>query len=111
MIVEEMDLSGNKKNEALQALVQLFQRGLISIPFIRGMRNQLSAYALPDTKLAQDIVSMLMCAGRWVKMWRLWGLDESRELVDPREETIDEESRGPRRVERTRTVERPEGVR
>jgi hypothetical protein len=76
MLIEEMDLSGNKKNEALQACMQLFNRGLFELPLIRGMRNQLTSYDLPDTKLSQDIVSMLMTAAAWLRSWRIWGHDE-----------------------------------
>jgi hypothetical protein len=75
MLVEEMDLSGNKKNEALQACMQLFNRGLWHLPFIRGMRTQLTGYDLPDTKLSQDIVSMLMTGAAWLRKWRIWGHD------------------------------------
>ena len=82
MMIEEQDLSGNKKNEALQALIQLFQRGLIEIPFIRGMRSQLIGYDLPDTKLAQDIVSMLMIAAAWLRTWRIWGYNDSDDELD-----------------------------
>lgn len=82
MMIEAMDLSGNKKNEALQALIQLFQRGLMEIPFIRGMRNQLVGYDLPDTKLAQDIVSMMMCAAQWLRTWRIWGNNDDEEELD-----------------------------
>ena len=87
MLIEEMDLSGNKKNEAIQALIQLFNRGLIEIPFIRGMRSQLTGYDLPDTKLAQDIVSMLMTGAAWLRTWRLWGYDETESLHDTEYDT------------------------
>ena len=82
MLIEGMDLSGNKKNEALQALIQLFQRGMLRIPFIRGMRNQLIGYDLPDTKLAQDIVSMMMVAAAWLRTWRIWGHDVDENELD-----------------------------
>ena len=74
MLVEQMDMSGNKKNEALQAAIQIYQRGLFQTPFIRGMRNQLVGYTLPDNKLAQDIVSALMVAAAWLRRWRIWNL-------------------------------------
>ena len=74
MLVEETDMSGNKKMEALQAAIQIMQRGLFKIPFIRGMRTQLTAYELPDDKLAQDIVSALMVAAAWLRRWRIWNM-------------------------------------
>jgi hypothetical protein len=88
MLIEPMDLSGNKKNEALQAAIQLYQRGLFVHPFIRGLRNQLVGYSLPDTKLAQDLVSAVMVAAAWLRKWRIWNLfdhqaanDDSREMT------------------------------
>lgn len=74
MLVEEADMSGNKKMVALQAAIQLMQRGLVVIPFIRGLRSQFTAYELPDTKLAQDIVSAFMVAADWLRRWRIWDL-------------------------------------
>lgn len=82
MLVEGMDMSGNKKNEALQAAIQVFQRGLITLPFIRGARNQLVGYDLPDTKLAQDIVSTFMTAAAWLRKWRIWNLFDHQEGDD-----------------------------
>ena len=86
MLIEPMDMSGNRKNEALQAAIQLYQRGLFRTPFVRGMRNQLVGYDLPDTKLAQDIVSAIATASAWLRKWRIWNLfdqldddDDSRE--------------------------------
>jgi len=75
MWVDGIDMSGNKKNEALQATIQLFQRGKIRIPFSRSMRNQLVSYILPDTKIAQDIVSMFMTAAAWLRQYRFWAKD------------------------------------
>lgn len=99
MIVEEMSLAGNVKNESLQALVQLFQRGLIEMPFIRGARNQLTGYTLPDSKIAQDIVSMMMCMARWIKTWRLWGQEEA-EVQERIDQVQSETNDGPRRIAR-----------
>jgi hypothetical protein len=79
MWVEGIDMSGNKKNEALQASIQLFQRGKFRIPFIRGMRNQLVSYHLPDTKLAQDLVSMVMTAAAWLRNFKFWGNEPEKE--------------------------------
>ena len=85
MLVEGADMSGNKKMEALQAAIQIMQRGLFKFPFIRGMRSQLTAYELPDTKLSQDIVSCLMVAAQWLRQWRIW--DEfGPDIVDTEED-------------------------
>jgi hypothetical protein len=113
MPVEEMDLSGQKKGEALQATIQLFQRGLLRIPFIRSMRTQLTGYTLPDKKIPQDIVSMLMCMGRWIKQWRLFGEDPGA-LPDEYTDEWPEDNEGSRRpIARNpnRVAGRPKGVR
>ena len=72
MWVYGVDMSGNKKSIALQACMQLFQRGLFRIPLARGIRNQLVGFKLPDTKIAQDIVSMFLAAAAWLRESRVW---------------------------------------
>lgn len=65
MPVEGFDFSGMKKNGAIGALKFLMSRALIKFPYISAIRNQLTGYVLPDTNLAQDLVStMCMAAGK-----------------------------------------------
>jgi len=90
MLIEPMDMSGNKKNEALQAAIQIYQRGLLRTPFIRGMRNQLVGYVLPDTKIAQDIVSAMMVAAAWLRKWRIWNLFDAQGVEDDNRDPNDD---------------------
>jgi hypothetical protein len=82
MLIEPIDMSGNRKNEAIQAAIQLYQRGLFRTPFVRGMRGQLVGFDLPDTKIAQDIVSAIITAAAWLRRWRLWNLFDNTEGDD-----------------------------
>ncbi len=50
------------KLEMLNSLKMLVQRGGLTGPLIKGMRNQLTRYQLPDKELVQDIVCTLMMA-------------------------------------------------
>jgi len=79
MYIEEIDLTGNRKNNAIQAAIQLFFRKLWVIPFMKGLRRQLTNYKLPDKNIPQDLVSCLTCAALWLKNWRIWGEPERQE--------------------------------
>jgi hypothetical protein len=85
MWITGIDMSGNRKKEALQATIQIFQRAKFRIPLIRGMRSQLIGYTLPDAKIAQDLVSMLMTAAAWLRSYKFWGkdLDAATQPTDP----------------------------
>jgi len=63
LMAEGVDLSGMKKAAGLTAAKILLGRGLLKGPFISGVRQQLTSYILPDTKIAQDIVSMFTVLG------------------------------------------------
>jgi hypothetical protein len=53
-------LQANKKFKNLNLLKKLMADGKIQIPTIEHAYSQLSKYRLPDDKLRQDIVSMLI---------------------------------------------------
>jgi len=48
------------KYAMINALKIMIQRADIRIPFIKGIRQQLASYKLPDNKIAQDLVCSLM---------------------------------------------------
>lgn len=63
LMAEGVDLSGMKKAAGLTAAKILMGRALLKWPFISGVRQQLTSYILPDTKINQDIVSMFTILG------------------------------------------------
>jgi len=48
------------KYAMVNALKMLVQRGGFRMPFIKGIRQQLASYKLPDNKIAQDLICSLM---------------------------------------------------
>jgi hypothetical protein len=57
-----LGFDGTKKWQYLNAMKILLGKELLEAPEIDGLRKQLSRYRIPDTKIAQDLVSaMAMC--------------------------------------------------
>jgi len=67
LMVEGMNF-GQLKMIMLNALRMLMEHGKMRYPYIGGLWDQLGNYNLPDKKLRQDIVSMLMMAAGWLRM-------------------------------------------
>ena len=63
---------GIKKWQYLNSLKILMGKELLVAPEINGLRKQLSRYRIPDTKIAQDLVSsMSMCCFLMYPLYRM----------------------------------------
>jgi hypothetical protein len=82
-------LSGPNKNHALVSLKLLLERQKIGwAGQIKGVGQQLGSYRLPDTKIAQDIVSTMMILSLWLRRYYYAGFpgqDETDTLDAPME--------------------------
>jgi hypothetical protein len=66
-----LGFDGTKKWQYLNAMKILMGRELLEAPEIDGLRKQLSRYKIPDTKIAQDLVSaMAMCCFLMYPLYR-----------------------------------------
>lgn len=71
MPVLPLGFDGTKKWQYLNAMKILMGRELLEAPEIDGLRKQLSRYKIPDTKIAQDLVSaMAMCCFLMYPLYR-----------------------------------------
>lgn len=59
LITDKMNFQ-HLKMQMLNAAKLFIQKQKLKFPFIRGLRRQLSAYKLPDDKIAQDLVCTIM---------------------------------------------------
>lgn len=67
-----LGFDGIKKWQYLNSLKILMGKELLSAPEINGLRKQLSRYRIPDTKIAQDLVSsMAMCCFLMYPLYRM----------------------------------------
>jgi hypothetical protein len=67
-----LGFDGIKKWQYLNSLKILMGKELLSAPEINGLRKQLSRYRIPDTKIAQDLVSsMSMCCFLMYPLYRM----------------------------------------
>lgn len=84
LMVEGMNF-GQLKMIMLNALRMLMEHGKMRYPYIGGIWDQLGNYKLPDKKLRQDIVSMLMMAAFWLRtnMTEDYGDEEDEEDAVP----------------------------
>jgi hypothetical protein len=64
---EGIDLSGNKKFLALNALKMFMGKRLIRFPYISHLVNQLTNYDLPDNKIRQDLVMVLAMTAQYLR--------------------------------------------
>ena len=56
---EGYNFAGMHKGAAIGALAMIMSRGLLRIPYLKGIREQLAGYVLADKKIAQDIVTTM----------------------------------------------------
>lgn len=77
-LIQGMDMSGMKHvwNTALKLFMD---KGLIKFPYIPSLRSQLGNYALPDTKIAQDIVAMMQLVAGYLRNFYYVGVNEDEE--------------------------------
>lgn len=66
---EGINLSGNGKYLALNALKFLMGKRLIRFPYITRLVNQLTNYDLPDTRIPQDLVMMLAMTAMYLRRY------------------------------------------
>lgn len=68
LLVERINMGGNKKMLALNSATMLISRGLLRWPRIEHLETQMLNYKLPDTKIRQDIVSMICMTASWLRL-------------------------------------------
>jgi len=74
-----VNMGGGKKYTLLTLTKKIMADGKYKVPYIPMLFSQLVKYKLPDEKVRQDIVMMLLVLTAWVE--RLWyiGFDDSTE--------------------------------
>jgi hypothetical protein len=86
LAAEGMNMAVSGKMMCLNALKFFMGKGLIEIPYIAYMSNQLTNYRLPDNKIRQDLVMMLSMAASWARRLYYVDLDsDDAPSDDPRE--------------------------
>lgn len=66
---EGINLAGNGKMLALNALKFFMGKGLMQFPYISHLINQLTNYDLPDTKLKQDLVMTMAMSAVYMRRY------------------------------------------
>jgi hypothetical protein len=77
LLVEQINFQGQKML-MLNSLKLMMQGRTVKYPFIKGFRQQLSRYVLPDTKLAQDIVACTIMAAHLMRRFLPWNTQEEK---------------------------------
>lgn len=78
-----MNMNESNKFMHLNSAQQLMTRGKIKFPTIQAMLSQLAKYDIPDKKLRQDIVVMIMLTCTWLQQYFYMNqpTDDKREAV------------------------------
>jgi len=81
LLAEGMNLQGEKRL-MINHLKIMLGKIMFRFPRIKGITHQLTHYKLPDTRIRQDITSVLMMTAGWLrrKLWDTANLDEEDEI-------------------------------
>ena len=101
---EGINLAAQGKYLALNAAKFFMGRGMMKIPYIEHLVNQLSHYRLPDAKLKQDLVMCIAMSAAYMRRYYYEDMPDIEGLVKPssKQQTYDRHIRGVgNRYERT----------
>lgn len=101
---EGINLAAQGKYLALNAAKFFMGRGMMKIPYIEHLVNQLSHYRLPDAKLKQDLVMCIAMSAAYMRRYYYEDMPDIEGLVKPssKQQTYDRHIRGvSNRYERT----------
>lgn len=87
-------LNGSKKYAYLTITRKMVADGKFRLPELVYLMHQMSHYKLPDDKIPQDLVMMLLCAGAMLEQqWYLYMADDANETVEDFADIYDRYSR------------------
>lgn len=79
-LVEGMNMAGNNKSKALNSAKVIMGQGLLKMPHLDNIESQLVNYKLPDTRIRQDIVSVIIMSSDFLN--RFFYIKDDGSIVD-----------------------------